>query len=431
MPVAPALKVLVVGSGGREHVLVAACRRSPLVSEVIAAPGNGGIARECRCAPIAADDIPGLVALAKAEAISFAVVGPEAPLSLGLVDALAKEGIPAFGPKADGARLEASKVFTKQLLLKYGIPTAPAQSFDSLDPAIAYLDTRPGPVVIKADGLAAGKGVVVADNRAEAVAALRWMLEDHAFGASGSLALIEDRLFGEETSIHLIVSGRDFVVLPTSQDHKRVGEGDAGPNTGGMGAYSPAELVDDALLQRIVDEIARPSVEAIADEGIDFRGVLYIGIMVTPNGPQVLEFNTRFGDPETQVLIPRFASDPVALMLAAAEGRLPEAPLAIRPGYALCVVLAAKGYPGDYPKGEPVQLPESTVADEFIFHAGTKTGPQEEILTNGGRVFGVTALAETLQAAAQRAYALCEQVSWPNKYLRRDIGAKQLNRQVP
>jgi len=422
------LKVLVVGGGGREHALVTACLASPLVSEVIAAPGNGGMARDCRCEPVAADDIPGLVELARSAGVNFVVVGPEVPLALGLVDALAEAGIAAYGPKADGGRLEASKIFTKRLLLKHRIPTGMAVEFDKLEPALEYLKTAAFPIVVKADGLAAGKGVIIATSIEEAEAAVRAMLEEKAFGASGEQILIEECLTGEETSIHVVVSGRDYVILPTSQDHKRVGENDTGPNTGGMGAYSPAELVDDALMQRIEAEVVRPSVNAIADEGIDFRGTLYIGLMITREGPKVLEFNTRFGDPETQVLLPRLETDPVLLMHAAATGRLGELQVRVRPEYACCVVLASQGYPGSYPKGEVVRLPEKLGEGEFLFHAGTRQNEAGEIVTAGGRVFGATALGASLAEATRRAYAICDQVQFPSKYLRRDIGAKQLRR---
>ncbi len=420
--------ILVVGSGGREHAIVTACLKSPSRPRVLAAPGNGGIARDVKCFPTPVEDVPGLVALAKKERVEFVIVGPEVPLSLGLVDALVAAGIPAYGPKADGARLEASKVFSKELLLKYRIPTAPAQFFTEVAPALAYLKTRKAPYVIKADGLAAGKGVVVTPDRAEAEAAVRMMLEGGAFGASGKRILIEDCLHGEETSIHLVVSGRDYVVLPTSQDHKRVGEGDTGPNTGGMGAYSPAEVVTEEMLAEIDRTICRPSVEAIAAEGIDFRGTLYIGIMLTKAGPQVLEFNTRFGDPETQVLLPRLATDPVELLWAAASNRLHHLKLEIKSDYALCVVLAAQGYPDKYPKGDAITLPRVTGSGEYIFHAGTSGTSNRQIVTNGGRVLGVTALAPTLRQAASRAYSLCDQIGFVSKYCRRDIGAKQLNR---
>ncbi len=420
--------ILVVGSGGREHTIVTACLNSPARPRVLAAPGNGGIARDVKCFPVPVEDIPGLVALAKKERIEFVIVGPEVPLSLGLVDALIAAGIPAYGPKADGARLEASKIFTKELLLKYKIPTAPAKFFTAVAPAVAYLKTRKAPYVIKADGLAAGKGVVVTPELKEAEAAVKMMLEGGAFGASGQRILIEDCLHGEETSIHLVVSGREFVVLPTSQDHKRVGDGDTGPNTGGMGAYSPAEVVTDELLAEIERTICRPSVDAIAAEGIDYRGTLYIGLMLTPKGPQVIEFNARFGDPETQVLLPRLATDTVELLWAAANNRLHEVKLAVKPDYALCVVLAAQGYPDKYPKGDAITLPRVSGSGEFIFHAGTAVSSNRQIVTNGGRVLGVTALAPTLRQAARQAYALCDRIGFVSKYCRRDIGAKQLNR---
>ncbi|MGH8017438.1 MAG: phosphoribosylamine--glycine ligase [Opitutaceae bacterium] len=429
MPKENSLKVLVVGSGGREHALVAACLASPLVRDVIAAPGNGGMAADCTCFPVQADDIIVLAELARRERVDFVIVGPEVPLSLGLVDALDEFEIPAYGPSADGAQLEASKIFTKQLLLKHRIPTALAVEFDSIEPALAYLETAALPAVIKADGLAAGKGVVVAMSAAEAEAAVRSMLERRVFGDSGARVLIEECLVGEETSIHLVVSGRDFVVLPTSQDHKRAGENDTGPNTGGMGAYSPAELVDDALMAQIVRDIARPSVDAIAAEGIDFRGTLYIGIMITREGPKVLEFNTRFGDPETQVLLPRLATDPVALMHAAAVGELAGMKVEVKPGYACCVVLASEGYPGSHPKGEVVELPSRLGTDEFIFHAGTKLDDAGRVVTAGGRVFGATALGSSLAEATRRAYEVCDRISFRSKYLRRDIGAKQLRRE--
>jgi phosphoribosylamine--glycine ligase len=420
--------LLVVGSGGREHALVKACLASPARPRVIAAPGNGGIAPEAACFPVSAEDVPGLVALAQREKVDFVVVGPEVPLSLGLVDALAAAGIPAYGPKRDGARLEASKIFTKELLQKHRIPTAPAAAFSAVAPALAYLRSRPTPVVVKADGLAAGKGVIVAPTLAEAEAAVRGMLEGGLFGASGRQVLIEDCLFGEETSIQLIVSGRDFVVLPTSQDHKRAGDNDTGPNTGGMGAYSPAEIVAPDLLAEIVRTIARPSVDAIAAEGIDFRGTLYLGLMLTAEGSQVLEFNTRFGDPETQVILPRLATDPLALMWAATHGRLRDIKLAVKPDYAICVVVAAKGYPGSYPKGDVITPPAALPPETWIVHAGTALNAQRQIVSAGGRVLGVCARASTLRTAADRVYAVCDQLQFASKYFRHDIGARQLNR---
>ena len=423
--------LLVVGSGGREHTLVRALLASPAAPRVICAPGNAGIAEEVPCYPIAADDIPGLVALVQRENIAFVVVGPEVPLSLGLADRLRDLGIPVYGPGADGARLEASKIFTKKILLKHRIPTAPAAFFNAIEPALAYLRTRSVPIVVKADGLAAGKGVVVAQSLAEAEAAVREMLAGDKFGAAGRQLLIEDCLFGEETSILVVVSGLDYVILPTSQDHKRIGDGDTGPNTGGMGTYSPAEVVTPALLARIEDEIVRPSVNAIAAEGIAFCGTLFIGIMLTATGPSVIEYNTRFGDPETQVVLPRLTTDLLQLLWAAATDRLPAVgPLTVKPDYAVCVVIAAQGYPDAYAKGDLITLPSPTALPPAttIYHAGTARNAAGQLVTHGGRVLGVTALAPSLRAAADRAYAACDQVQCSTKYFRHDIGARQLNR---
>jgi phosphoribosylamine--glycine ligase len=422
--------VLVVGSGGREHALVRALLASPAGPRVICAPGNAGIAADVPCFAVAADDVAGQVALAQRERVEFVVVGPEVPLALGLADQLRAAGIPVYGPGADGARLEASKIFTKQLLLKYRIPTAPAEFFSEVAPALAYLRTRAMPIVVKADGLAAGKGVVVAPSLAEAEAAVRDMLEGGKFGASGRQLLIEDCLFGEETSILVVVSGRDYAILPTSQDHKRIGDGDTGPNTGGMGTYSPAEVVTPALLARIENEIVRPSVNAIADERIDFRGTLFIGIMLTAAGPSVIEYNARFGDPETQVVLPRIRNDLLELLWRAAQGTLGGVRLVEKNEHAMCVVIAAQGYPGSFPKGDAIALPAAAALPPgvSILHAGTARNAAGELVTNGGRVLGVTALAPTLRLAAERAYAACEAIGCRTKYFRRDIGARQLNR---
>lgn len=416
-----------VGGGGREHTLVRSLQASPARPRVICAPGNAGIAQDVTCFPVAADDVAGLVALAQREKVGFVVVGPEVPLALGLADQLIAAGIPVYGPKAAGARLEASKIFTKEILLKYKIPTAAAGIFDAVEPALAYVRQRGAPIVIKADGLAAGKGVVVAQTLAEAETAVREMLGGR-FGDSSRRILIEDCLTGEETSILVVVSGRDYVILPTSQDHKRIGDGDTGPNTGGMGTYSPAEVVTPELLVRIENEIVRPSVNAIANEGLDYCGTLFVGIMLTPAGPSVIEYNARFGDPETQVVLPRLATDLLALLWAAAKGQLAGWKLAVKPEHALCVVVAAKGYPDKFPKGDVIAIPASLPAGVTVFHAGTARNAAGQLVTNGGRVLGVTALGPTLRQAADTAYAACDSIQCPSKYYRRDIGAKQLNR---
>ncbi len=420
--------VLVVGSGGREHALVRSLAASPGRPRMLCAPGNAGIAAEAACFPVPVDDPAALVELARREGVDFVVIGPETALVLGLADQLAAAGIAVYGPGADGAHLEASKIATKQLLLAHGIPTAAAVWFETSGTALAHVRSQPLPLVIKADGLAAGKGVVVAQTLAEAEAAVRAMLDDAQFGAGGSRILIEECLTGEETSLLVVVSGREYVILPTAQDHKRIGEGDTGPNTGGMGAYSPADIVTPALLERIEREIVRPSVNAIADAGIAFRGTLFIGLMLTPDGPRVLEYNTRFGDPETQAVLPRLAGDVLALLWAAAHGGLAGWRLAIHPEPALCVVIAARGYPGPHPRGDAIGLPEPLPGGVTVLHAGTARGSDGRLVTAGGRVLGVVARAPTLAGAAAQAYAVCANIRCASKYYRRDIGARELAR---
>jgi phosphoribosylamine--glycine ligase len=420
--------VLVVGSGGREHALVRSLAASPARPRVICAPGNAGIAADADCFPVKVDDVRGLLALAEREKAEFVVVGPEVPLVLGLADRLAEARLPVYGPGADGARLEASKTFTKQILLKYGIPTAAAGLFRETAPALAYLRSKGVPIVVKADGLAAGKGVVVAATMPEAEAAVREMLDQGKFGAGGREILVEDCLLGEETSLLVVVSGRDYVILPTSQDHKRIGDGDIGPNTGGMGAYSPAEVVTPALMAEIEARIVRPSVAAIASEGIAFCGTLFVGIMLTADGPKVLEFNTRFGDPETQAVLPRLATDLLGLLWAAATGTLAGFRLEVKREHAICVVIAAEGYPDTYASGDPITIPPTLPPGVTVYHAGTARDPQGRLVTSGGRVLGVTAVASSLRAAAAAAYGACASIGCDSKYYRRDIGARQLRR---
>ena len=422
------LKILVVGSGGREHALVQKCLLSPLAERVIAAPGNGGMASEVDCFKVSVEDIPGMVALAKSEQIGLVIVGPEVPLGLGLVDALQAVGIPAYGPRKDGAKLEASKAFCKDFFARHHIPTAEYATFTELAPALEYLESHPAPIVIKASGLAAGKGVIMAETQDEAITAVQDMLEGDAFGSSGAEIVIEETLYGEEASIHAIVSGESFVCLPPSQDHKRAGEGDTGLNTGGMGAYTPTSKVGTKLQQQIEETVIIPTLAGLKADGIDFCGTLYAGLMLTGEGPKVLEYNVRFGDPETQVLLPMVADDLVPILLAAAKGEsLPDA-LTFREGAAIVVVLAAAGYPGSYPRGEIITLPSILPEHSAIVQAGTQRADNGTITTNGGRVLGVSARAPSLREAANLAYRVCDQIHFESKYLRRDIGHRELNR---
>ncbi|WP_269523418.1 phosphoribosylamine--glycine ligase [Coraliomargarita parva] len=422
------LNILVIGSGGREHALVQACLQSPLAGKVIAAPGNGGMASEVECFNTAVEDVPGIVQLAQAESIGLVIVGPEVPLSLGLVDALQAAGIPAYGPCQAGAQLESSKAFCKDFFARHNIPTAAYANFTEVAPALEYLESHPAPIVIKASGLAAGKGVIMAETQEEAIAAVKDMLEGGAFGQSGAEIVIEETLYGEEASIHAIVSGDNFVCLPPSQDHKRVGEGDTGLNTGGMGAYTPTSKVNAALQAQIEEMVIRPTLEGFKKDGIDFRGTLYAGLMLTEAGPKVLEYNVRFGDPETQVLLPMVADDLVPVLLASAKGEALPQQLAFHPGAAIVVVLAAGGYPGSYAKGEVIRFPESLPPRTSIVHAGTKRSDDGTITTNGGRVLGVSAQAPSLEEAKDLAYTVCDQIHFDSKYLRRDIGHRELNR---
>lgn len=428
MPESSKLNILVVGAGGREHALVQKCRQSPLAARVIAAPGNGGMAAEVDCFDVAVDNIPALVELAQEHAIGLVVIGPEVPLSIGLVDALAAVGIPAYGPNKAGAQLESSKAFCKDFFARHRIPTAAYGTFTEVAPALAYLDEHPAPIVIKASGLAAGKGVIMAETQEAAVAAVKDMLEGDAFGNSGREIVIEETLYGEEASIHVIVSGEDYVCLPASQDHKRVGEGDTGPNTGGMGAYTPTSRVTPALQAEIEAQVIRPTLAGLKADGIDYRGTLYAGLMLTDSGVKVLEYNVRFGDPETQVLLPMVADDLVPVLLASAKGApLPEQ-LSFREGAAIVIVLAAGGYPGSYAKGNAITLPDSLPDQSAIVHAGTVRDDDGTIRTAGGRVLGISAQAGSLSEAAAVAYGICDQIDFEDKYVRSDIGHRELNR---
>jgi len=422
------INILVVGSGGREHALVQKCLQSPLAARVIASPGNGGMAADVDCFDVGVEDISGLVELAKTQAIGLVVVGPEVPLSLGLVDAMAEAGIPAYGPNQRGAQLESSKAFCKDFFARHQIPTAAYASFTEVEPALAYLEEHPAPIVIKASGLAAGKGVIMAETQDEAVAAVKDMLEGEAFGSSGEEIVIEETLYGEEASIHVIASGEDYLCLPPSQDHKRVGEGDTGLNTGGMGAYTPTSKLTAAMQAEIEEQVIRPTLAGLKADGIDYRGTLYAGVMLTETGVKVLEYNVRFGDPETQVLLPMLKTDLVPILLASAKGEpLPEN-IEFEDGAAIVVVLAAGGYPGAYAKGKPIRFPREISEGTAIVHAGTRRGENGAITTAGGRVLGISAQAPTLKEAAELAYSVCDQIEFEDKYLRRDIGYRELNR---
>ena len=426
------MKVLIIGSGGREHALAWKVKQSPLVEKVFVAPGNAGSAREAGVENVAIEvlDIPALMAFAQQENIGLTIVGPEAPLVAGVVDAFEQAGLKIFGPRQAAAQLEGSKAFTKDFLARQNIPTAGYQNFTEIEPALAYLREKGAPIVIKADGLAAGKGVIVAETLAQAEEAVKDMLSGNAFGDAGCRVVIEDFLAGEEASFIVMVDGKNVLPMATSQDHKRVGDGDTGPNTGGMGAYSPAPVVTDAVFKRVMDEVIYPTVNGMAAEGNPYTGFLYAGLMIDDTGaPKVIEYNCRFGDPETQPIMMRMQSDLVAHCLAALEGKLDTETAQWDSRPALGVVLAAAGYPDNYPKGDVISLPADDGADRKIFHAGTKLDAQGQVVTNGGRVLCVTALGENVSAAQQQAYQLIEQVSWAGMFCRKDIGYRAIERE--
>lgn len=422
------MKVLIVGQGGREHVLAWKLRQSPRVHEVFVAPGNAGTAEDAANVEIGATDIAGLVKFAAAEGIGLTVIGPEAPLVAGLADALRKQGVLVFGPNKSAAELEGSKVFSKQFMRQHNVPTAEFRAFDAARDAFAYVEERPEtPLVVKADGLAAGKGVFVCSSKAQALEAIREVAVKRAFGDAGKRIVIEERLEGREASILAVVDGKTILPLETAQDHKAAYDGDCGPNTGGMGAYSPAADVTPALMDTIIDKILVPTVHGMEKIGRPFNGVLYAGLMLTGQGPRVLEFNTRFGDPEAQPVLMRLKTDLFELLLGAAEGKLDRLPaLEWDPRPAVCVVMAAEGYPGDYPKGDPIRgLAEAAaVPNVKVFHAGTKRRPDGSVVTDGGRVLGVTAVGDDVAAAKLRAYQAVKLIRWDGAWCRKDISDK-------
>jgi phosphoribosylamine--glycine ligase len=422
------MRVLVIGGGGREHALAWALRASPLVTRLWCAPGNAGIAEEAECVAIAADDIAGLVAFAVTNRIELAVVGPEAPLVLGVVDALEAAGIPAFGPDRQAAELEGSKAFMKHVAVRAGVATAAHATFTDLDAALAHVTSAPTPIVVKADGLAAGKGVVVATTRAEAADAVRAALAERRFGAAGAKLVIEAFLPGEEASFFALCDGHSALPLAAAQDHKRLADGDQGPNTGGMGAYSPTAIVTPAMAAQVVETMILPTLRAMAELGRPFKGVLFAGLMIAADGPRLLEYNARFGDPEAQTLLPRLASDLLPALLAAREGRLDRVTLDWRRAAALTVVIAAPGYPqAPVPGGELTGLDAAArVEGVKLFHAATRRDAAGRVVASGGRVLGVSALAPDLAEARERAYRAVDLIGYAGAQARRDIGWRAL-----
>lgn len=419
------MKVLVVGSGGREHALCWKIAQRP-DTEVYVAPGNIGMVDVATLVNIKVDDIAGLVDFAKAEGIDLTVVGPELPLTLGIVDAFQEAGLACFGPNKAAAKLEGSKAFSKELMKKYGIPTAAFDTFTDVDKAKAFVDEIGVPCVVKADGLAAGKGVIICMTREEADKAIEDMLTDHAFGDASATIVIEEYMVGPEVSVLAFADGESVLPMVSAQDHKRIFDGDKGPNTGGMGAYSPAPVYTEALSAEVNKTIIEPTIAAMAAEGTPFTGILYTGLMLTEKGPRVLEYNVRFGDPETQPIMVRMKSDIVALFQACVDGKLDEATLEWHDEAAVCVIMASGGYPASSEKGVPIHGLDDIAAEEaIVFHSGTaeKDG---EIVTNGGRVLGVTAKDATIKGAIDKAYAAVEKINFDHMQFRRDIGARAL-----
>ena len=418
------MDILVVGGGGREHAVIKALSKSRRSGKIYALPGNGGIAEDAECIPVKATDIEGIVRVAREKKVDFAVVTPDDPLVLGCVDALEAAGIPCFGPTKDAAVIEGSKVFSKELMKKYGIPTAKSETFSEPDAAIAYLKSAPYPAVIKADGLALGKGVVIAQTFEEAEAAVKNMMVDHVFGASGSRILVEEFLTGPEVSVLSFTDGNIVVPMLSSMDHKRAKDGDEGLNTGGMGTVAPNPYYTEEVAKECMEQIFLPTIRAMKAEGRTFKGCLYFGLMLTKDGPKVIEYNCRFGDPETQVVLPLLTSDLLEIMLAVRGGTLREDMVRFREGAACCVVLASEGYPQKYETGFKITLPVCG-ANEDIYIAGAKR-EGDKLVTSGGRVLGAVATAEDLKGAVDAAYALAGRISFQNAYMRHDIGKRAL-----
>jgi len=424
------MKVLLVGGGGREHALAWAISKSPKLTKLYAAPGNAGIANCAECIDVSAEDVPAICKAVKELGIEFVIVGPEAPLVDGLADRVEAMGIPVFGPSMAAAELEGSKGMMKDLLAKYDIPTADYQRFDEPDAAKEYIRIKNHPVVVKADGLAAGKGVILSHTLNEAYAAVDQIMIEEAFGNAGQEIVIEEFLIGEEASFFALCDGIRAIPMAGAQDHKQVHDGDHGPNTGGMGAYTPAPVLDDAIQKRIMDEIINPTVEAMAKEGKPYKGVLFAGLMIGEEGPKVIEFNCRFGDPECQPIMARLKSDALEMLLASAQGNLDKLKLKWDPRAAITVVLAAEGYPGRNAKGTPINGVEDAdaIEDVMVFHAGTALDDNGQLVSNGGRVLGVTALGDTVEDAQKLAYKAVDTIDWPKGFCRRDIGWRAIGR---
>ena len=418
------MKLLVVGGGGREHAIIKKLKENPSVETIYALPGNGGIAADAVCVPIGATDIPRIVEFAVQNGIDYAVVAPDDPLVLGAVDALTEKGIPCFGPSANAAIIEGSKVFSKNLMKKYGIPTARYEVFEELDAALKYLETAPIPTVIKADGLALGKGVIIGQTREEANRAVTDMMANGMFGASGSRVVIEEFLTGPEVSVLAFTDGKVVKPMVSSMDHKRIGDNDTGLNTGGMGTVAPNPYYTPEVARECMEKIFLPTIAAMNAEGRTFRGCLYFGLMLTPNGPKVIEYNCRFGDPETQVVLPLLESDLLTIMQATTNGTLSETEVKFGHRHACCVILASQGYPVSYKKGFPITMTPEAAAHTFV--AGAKLGENGELLTSGGRVTGTTAVADTLEEAIREAYRLSDGVRFEGAYRRSDIGRRAM-----
>ena len=417
------MKLLVVGGGGREHAIIKSLKKNPEVTEIFALPGNGGIAADAVCVPIGATEIDKIVAFAQEQKVDYAVVAPDDPLVLGCVDALEAAKIPCFGPRARAAIIEGSKVFSKNLMKKYGIPTARYEVFDDMAAALAYLDTAPIPTVIKADGLALGKGVIIAQTRDEAKAAVRDMMENHVFGKSGDHVVIEEFLTGPEVSVLAFTDGKVVKPMVSSMDHKRAGDGDTGLNTGGMGTVAPNPYYTPAIAERCMKEIFLPTIAAMNSEDRTFCGCLYFGLMLTPDGPKVIEYNCRFGDPETQVVLPLLESDLLTVMQATTNGTLADTEVRFSDKYACCVITASAGYPVSYQKGYEITMTPEAAAHTYVAGAKLENG---KLLTSGGRVTGTTAVAGSLADAIREAYRLASGVQFENAYRRSDIGQRAL-----